>query len=163
MSKSSGVSDIQLTFRPKAKLRVLHEVVVRNRLEQLRKRQRDEALQAQEELLAGVVRNASKGTADMPVESVQAEEDVLPEDLEPYHRSMSPTPINIAKLLPEERQIPVISAADDRRKLVCLSSSGRSAKCLILSAISWSNGDLSLVHDSFPRLLVKRPKKRNLS
>ncbi len=49
-----------LTF-PQAKLKSLHEVVVRNRLEQLRKRQRDEALQAQEELLEGVANVASKG------------------------------------------------------------------------------------------------------
>ena len=42
-------------------MRTLHEVVVRNRLEQLRKRQRDEALQAQEELLAGVAKSAQRG------------------------------------------------------------------------------------------------------
>ncbi|KAJ2933671.1 hypothetical protein H1R20_g3402, partial [Candolleomyces eurysporus] len=107
-----------LVWKAKAKLRVLHEVVVRNRLEQLRKRQRDEALQAQEELLAGVARNASKGTADMPVESMQVEETVSPEDLEPYDRSMSPRPINITKLPLEERQILIVSAAEDRRKLL---------------------------------------------
>ncbi|KAL7284306.1 hypothetical protein ACG7TL_001591 [Trametes sanguinea] len=49
-----------------------HEVVVRNRLEQLRKRQRDEALQAQEELLAGVARSAQRGEAHNSVGGTQS-------------------------------------------------------------------------------------------
>lgn len=136
---------------------------MRNRLEQLRKRQRDEALQAQEELLAGVARNASKGTADMPVESMLVEETVPPEDLEPYDRSMSPPPINIAKLPLEERQIAIISAAEDRRRLVRHFIFYRDGGFYSL-AISWSNEDLLPVLDLFLRLLAKRRlRKRNLS
>ncbi|KAF6762588.1 mid region of cactin-domain-containing protein [Ephemerocybe angulata] len=107
-----------LVWKSKAKLRTLHEVVVRNRLEQLRKRQRDEALQAQEELLAGVARAASRRTAEAPVESMGIEDAGPPEDVEPYDRSMSPVPINIGKLHPDDRQIPILSAADDRRNLL---------------------------------------------
>jgi hypothetical protein len=105
----------------KAKLKSLHEVVVRNRLEQLRKRQRDEALQAQEELLAGVAKSASKkyGT-DVPVvptEAIQVE--VVPvEEIEPYDRSMSPGLLDITKLPAEERQIDILTEEEDRRALV---------------------------------------------
>ena len=60
-------------------MRTLHEVVVRNRLEQLRKRQRDEALQAQEELLAGVAKSAQRGEARVIPADVAAEQDAAEE------------------------------------------------------------------------------------
>jgi hypothetical protein len=96
-------------------------VVVRNRLEQLRKRQRDEALQAQEELLAGVAKSASKkyGTdiPAVPTEAVQ--EEVVPvEEIEPYDRSMSPGLLDITRLPAEERQIDILTEEEDRRALV---------------------------------------------
>ncbi|KAH6915429.1 cactin [Coprinopsis sp. MPI-PUGE-AT-0042] len=110
-----------LVWKSKAKLKSLHEVVVRNRLEQLRKRQRDEALQAQEELLAGVARSAKRATADRPLETIQ--EELLPAgEAEPYHRAMSPPLININRLPVEDRQVLLISAAEDRRLIVCHSS-----------------------------------------
>lgn len=112
-------SDAPLLTKPfcQSKLKTLHEVVVRNRLEQLRKKQRDEALQAQEELLAGVAKAASKPISEVHVAGT-ALDDVSPEDVEPYHRSMSPVPINIARLSLEERQIPIVSAVEDRRELL---------------------------------------------
>ncbi|TEB35352.1 hypothetical protein FA13DRAFT_1788001 [Coprinellus micaceus] len=106
-----------LVWKAKSKLKTLHEVVVRNRLEQLRKKQRDEALQAQEELLAGVAKAASKPISEVHVAGT-ALDDVSPEDVEPYHRSMSPVPINIARLSLEERQIIIVSAVEDRRELL---------------------------------------------
>lgn len=96
----------------------MHEVVVRNRLEQLRKRQRDEALHAQEELLAGVARAATRRAAEQPVETMTVEDNVPMEDVEPYDRSMSPVPINIARLHAEERQVAILTAAEDKRNLV---------------------------------------------
>lgn len=108
----------------KAKLKNLHEVVVRNRLEQLRKRQRDEALQAQEELLAGVVQRApGNWGGDMRVEAVIDSQEVereAPESVEEYDRSMSPAPLDIRKLPYDERQIRSISASDDLMALVSL-------------------------------------------
>lgn len=96
-------------------------MVVRNRLEQLRKRQRDEALQAQEELLAGVARSASKryGT-DVPAVEVEAvQEEVVPvEEVELYNRSMSPVLLDITRLPAEERQIDILTEDEDRRALV---------------------------------------------
>jgi hypothetical protein len=85
-------------------------VVVRNRLEQLRKRQRDEALQAQEELLAGVSRLAQQGT-HRPVAEAAAE------DIELYDRSMSPPLIDSAIVANQERGS-IVSAKDDLRELV---------------------------------------------
>ncbi|KAG6878249.1 hypothetical protein C0993_010021 [Termitomyces sp. T159_Od127] len=108
-----------LVYKAKAKLKSLHEVVVRNRLEQLRKRQRDEALQAQEELLAGVARSASKrwNNEVTPVEAYE-EEDIPIEELEEYDRSMSPKLIDITKLVPEERDVDIVTEAEALRALL---------------------------------------------
>lgn len=98
----------------------LHEVVVRNRLEQLRKRQRDEALQAQEELLAGVARSASKkwGAAEAIPEVIPEQEIIPAEEMEEYDRAMSPVLLNITKLTSEEREIDILTEEEDRRALV---------------------------------------------
>ncbi|KAI0053042.1 hypothetical protein FA95DRAFT_1601394 [Auriscalpium vulgare] len=105
-----------LVWKSKAKLKSLHEVVVRNRLEQLRKRQRDEALQAQEELLEGVASSVTKGKAPAPV--IDASTDQEPKEAaEPYDRSMSPDLIDITKLPYEQRQIDIVLEVDDSRNL----------------------------------------------
>jgi hypothetical protein len=108
-----------LVWKAKAKLKSLHEVVVRNRLEQLRKRQRDEALHAQEELLAGVARSAAQGLKDenyvAPVTTAEAD---MHEDMEPYDRSMSPPLIDIRKLTEDEREIDIVTELDDLRALL---------------------------------------------
>ena len=96
-----------------SKLKAHHEVVVQNRLEQLRKRQRDEALRAQQELLAGAAANLSLNKATPAVE-----QESTAEKAEPYDRSMSPEPIDITKLSYEERQIDIITAVEDRQNLV---------------------------------------------
>ncbi|KAG8218432.1 mid region of cactin-domain-containing protein [Butyriboletus roseoflavus] len=110
-----------LVWKAKAKLKSLHEVVVRNRLEQLRKRQRDEALQAQEELLAGVAQSAVQGIADARVimsAGAQGEPDVSAERIEPYDRSMSPSLIDITKLRPDEREFDIVTEKDEMRALL---------------------------------------------
>ncbi|PIL37198.1 hypothetical protein GSI_00891 [Ganoderma sinense ZZ0214-1] len=112
-----GLLNKLLVFKAKAKLRTLHEVVVRNRLEQLRKRQRDEALQAQEELLAGVAKSAQRGEARIIPADIVAEQDAA-EQVEPYDRSMSPPLIDIRKLHHEERQIDILTTVEDLRYLL---------------------------------------------
>ncbi|KAF9468862.1 mid region of cactin-domain-containing protein [Collybia nuda] len=109
-----------LVWKAKAKLKALHEVVVRNRLEQLRKRQRDEALLAQEELLAGVARSASKKwSAEMvPVMEVPEPETIPAEEIEEYDRAMSPILLDITKLPLEEREIDILTEVEDRRILL---------------------------------------------
>ncbi|KAG2152908.1 mid region of cactin-domain-containing protein [Suillus clintonianus] len=108
-----------LVWKAKAKLKSLHEVVVRNRLEQLRKRQRDEALHAQEELLAGVARSAAQGLKDAnyvaPATTTEAD---TQEDIEPYDRSMSPLLLDIRKLTEDEREIDIVTELDDLRALL---------------------------------------------
>lgn len=93
--------------------------MVRNRLEQLRKRQRDEALQAQEELLAGVARSAARGERPIPSETQDQNAPPL-EKIEPYDRAMSPALLDIRKLPYDERQIDIITELEDLRDLVCL-------------------------------------------
>ncbi|KAI0650691.1 mid region of cactin-domain-containing protein [Trametes meyenii] len=112
-----GLLQKLLVWKAKAKLRSFHEVVVRNRLEQLRKRQRDEALQAQEELLAGVARSAQRGDARnvMPAQSVEQE---AREEVEPYDRSMSPPLVDIRDLRHEERQMDIVTTIEDLRYLM---------------------------------------------
>ena len=92
---------------------------MRTRLEQLRKRQRDEALQAQEELLAGVARSAARGERPVIAEP-DAQQAEPAEDVEPYDRSMSPALLDIRKLPYEERQIDIVTELDDLRALVCI-------------------------------------------
>lgn len=76
-------------------------------------------MQAQEELLAGVARSASRRTVlDAVIENEAVEEVVPTEDIEVYQRSMSPTLLDISALLPEEREIDIITEKEDRRSLV---------------------------------------------
>jgi hypothetical protein len=109
-----------LVWKSKAKLRSLHEVVVRNRLEQLRKRQRDEALQAQEELLEGVASVASKGKFPPPAIEPAHGQQAVQEDVEPYERGMSPDLVDITKLPHEERQVDIVLESDDKDALMKL-------------------------------------------
>ena len=99
-----------------AKLKSVHEVVVMNRLEQLRKKQRDEALQAQEELLAGVTHGvkASEAVPEKDDTRLTAPDD----EEEPYDRSMSPLPVELLALHPDDRQIETIDELSDRAALV---------------------------------------------
>lgn len=110
-----------IVWKAKAKLKSLHEVVVRNRLEQLRKLQRDEALQAQEELLAGVAHLALRGGEGVRFVAVPSSEpDVPAKDVEPYDRSMSPPLIDITGMSTEERENDVITEKDQLQALMRL-------------------------------------------
>ncbi|KAF9008753.1 cactus-binding C-terminus of cactin protein-domain-containing protein [Cyathus striatus] len=91
-------------------------IVVRNRLEQLRKKQRDEALQAQEELLAGVARSAQENATGIVIAGA-ADEIIDVADVEPYDRCMSPPLLDITRLRPEEKEVDILTAEEDRRNL----------------------------------------------
>lgn len=108
---------------PQAKLKSLHETVVRNRLEQLRKRQRDEAFQAQSELLAAAASRTTTFGGDMHAGAGMDVDEPEPEtkekeDVEPYERGMSPELIDISKLPYEERQVEIIDVIEDLVQLV---------------------------------------------
>lgn len=75
---------------------------------------------AQEELLAGVARSASKkwGAEAAPALEVPEIEVIPVEEMEEYDRAMSPVLLDITKLPPEEREIDIFTEAEDRRTLV---------------------------------------------
>jgi len=76
-------------------------------------------LQAQEELLAGVARTASRRTApDVNAETELVEEVIPAEEMEMYDRAMSPPLIDITKLSTDEREIDIVLDVDDRQALV---------------------------------------------
>ena len=96
---------------------------MRNRLEQLRKRQRDEALQAQQELLATHSRSAkpsldNDSLADTIAEPLSNIASDGTEEIEEYDRQMSPAPLEAKKLPYEDRQLPLIDAQDNLNELV---------------------------------------------
>ena len=101
--------------------------MVRNRLEQLRKRQRDEAFNAQKELLEGVKKAGSSKTwgGDMHIESVSEVANAAveqSEEAEDYDREMSPEPMDPKHMSYEDRQLRVIDFQDDLHELVsCMS------------------------------------------
>jgi len=99
--------------------------VVQNRLEQLRKRQRDEALQAQQELLAGVPTpskalrargNPSVDISQIPIDSAGLSN--VDDNPESYYPEMSPQPVDLSLIPPEQREIEVIDSLTDRFNLV---------------------------------------------
>ena len=94
-------------------------MVFRNRLEQLRKRQRDEGLQAQEELLAGVAQSASNAWGSESVPPPVVPDTISSEEIEEYDPVMSPTLLDITKLPLEERDIDILTEKEVLRTLVC--------------------------------------------
>ncbi|KAF7331853.1 Ubiquitin activating enzyme [Mycena kentingensis (nom. inval.)] len=105
-----------LVWKSKAKLKSVHQVVVRNRLEQLRRRQRDEALQAQEELMVGVANGAARQN-ESTVE-VRAEQTEIPVETVEYHRDMSPDRIDLRNVPAEDRDLDIVTAKDQLRALL---------------------------------------------
>jgi hypothetical protein len=95
----------------KAKLKLIHEVIVRNRLEHLRRRQRDEALQAQQQLLADVKPGPQNESGQGNTISEK-----IPE-IE-YFESMSPRLTSINKLSHEDMELELISIDSDYQRLV---------------------------------------------
>lgn len=92
----------------------MHEIVLRNRLEQLRRRQRDEARQVQREL----ARKAPLPDLDLELAAAAAEVENEPvDDLpDPYDRAMSPE--LITRLHQDERSLVMLLEDDDRADLV---------------------------------------------
>jgi hypothetical protein len=90
---------------------MIHEVVVRNRLEHLRRRQRDEALQAQQQLLADV-----KPGTRTSLEHDDTIKEKTPEIA--YLECMSPRLTAITKLSHEDMELEFLSVDIDQQNLV---------------------------------------------
>ena len=95
-----------------SKLRDMHEVVLRNRLEQLRRRQRDEAFNVQRELASAVAKPPTAPTEPTGM--------VIDEVPEPYERDLSPELIQT--LSADDKTLELVLAINERRQLVRLVS-----------------------------------------
>lgn len=97
-----------LVWKAREKLRALHEVVLRNRLEELRRRQRNEARVAREELVKVAAKKGEVVIPEVPVEMV--------EEKEKYSRAMSPD--LLTRLRPEDKELTLITEEEDMQNLV---------------------------------------------
>src|SRR6266542_3075732 len=90
-------------WKAKAKLKAMHEIVLHKRLEQLRRKQRQEAIKVQEELETALASHNMQVKAEGGQESI---DEVVEEDddslIEEYDISMSPRPFD--KLPKEDKQ-----------------------------------------------------------
>jgi hypothetical protein len=100
-----------------AKLNSIHEVVLKNRLEQFKKRQREDAAKVQAELGGTMASKAEDNFGgDMRAELGQAEEidDEADEDdwVEAYQPEMSPSPADPKTMVLDDRRLPIVPEED---------------------------------------------------
>ncbi|OAV95333.1 hypothetical protein PTTG_03615 [Puccinia triticina 1-1 BBBD Race 1] len=108
-------------WKAKAKLKAMHEVVLRNRLEYLRRRQRDEAVKVQAELASSLLNQPSASLATHPHhDSHEAEEDeaqlVVEEVAEEFETDMEPQLIQHLSL--EDQKLDMISPIEDWTQII---------------------------------------------
>jgi hypothetical protein len=123
------VRDCQGCADDQAKLNSIHEVVLKNRLEQFKKRQREDAAKVHAEL-GDMLKTTAQASADNFGGDMHAEigeiaddeeaDDEIDEDdeVEPYDGSMSPKPVDTRTMQLEERRLPIIEEEDNLRALV---------------------------------------------
>ena len=116
-----------IVWKAKGKLRDMHEVVLGNRLEQLRKKQRDEALKIKDDLKHALVAPTAaqaqvdegegaqeEGGEDMELEAEEAEQETI--IAEPWDESLEPKKY---KRIPEElKQCEAVEVEEQKNKLV---------------------------------------------
>ncbi|KAJ9106383.1 hypothetical protein QFC21_001529 [Naganishia friedmannii] len=99
-----------------SKLHQIHVVVIKNRLEQLRQKQRQQALKVQEEL-GGTMASSSVLANATDISEADAEAVEEEEELEEYSREMSPELLDPARLPQEDRNMPIVDEEDELRAL----------------------------------------------
>ena len=110
-----------IVWKSKGKLRDMHEVVLNNRLEQLRRKQRDEAIRLQDEIKYALP--VAKEVLDDEEEDMEIEEEIVQEDWDP---TLEPT---MMSRIPEElRGAEIVEEGEDRERLVSFLSILRSIK-----------------------------------
>lgn len=92
-------------------------MVIKNRLEQLRQKQRHQAIKVQEEL-GGTLANSAAIADATEVTEAEAEAVEEAEEIEEYSREMSPELLDPGKLPPEDRNLPIVHEEDELRALV---------------------------------------------
>lgn len=103
-------------WKAKAKLKAMHEVVLRNRLEHLRRRQRDEAVKVQAELASSLVppsRVTHTSTSQLEANDPLDEEiiDLSKEEPEDYEPDMEPQPLTQLDL--DDHKLDLVLPMDD--------------------------------------------------
>jgi hypothetical protein len=94
-----------------ARLNAIHEVVLKNRLEQFKKRQRDDAVKATE--------TASR-KEDVPAEAAEEEEEEVEDDwVEEYAPEMSPEPVDVGRMSLDDRRAQVVDEMEHLRAIAC--------------------------------------------
>lgn len=105
-------------WKAKAKLKAMHEVVLRNRLEHLRRRQRDEAVKIQAELASSLVPSTTR-IAPSQLETHEASDDealdFTPEEPEDFEPSMEPVPLPIE---PDEQKLEIRFREEDWHQII---------------------------------------------
>jgi len=107
-----------------AKLNSIHEVVLKNRLEQFKKRQREEAAKQQQELGSKMVAQGETSAfggdihADGDGEGYEDDADDEDDIIEDYSRSMSPGVVDVKDLAQEDRRLQVLTEAEFKRSIV---------------------------------------------
>ena len=101
-----------IVWKSKGKLRDMHEVVLNNRLEQLRRKQRDEAVRLQDEIKYALP-VAKEVKEEDEEEDMEIEEEIVQEDWDP---TLEPT---MMSRIPEElRGAEIVEEGEDRERLV---------------------------------------------
>jgi hypothetical protein len=103
---------------------------MQNRLEQLRQRQREQALKVQEELGGKIADTGEQDDAALARQAAEAaaeemdlgDEVDIEEDVELYEREMSPELVDGNKLPYEDRTLPIVDEEEDLRALVSVDS-----------------------------------------
>jgi hypothetical protein len=135
-----------------AKLKDMHEVVLQNRLEQLRRRQRDEAARVQSELQQNLATNFAVNRAmEEAAEDVVMADEVEDEDVEEYEREMSPE--STEKVSAEDRNLELLDELEELEKLV-----RRSALFILLASVT---GRSVLTRSSYPSARRKKSGSPN--
>lgn len=104
----------------KAKLKAMHEVVLRNRLEHLRLRQRDEAAQVQKELADTVEEEAAANLAAATAVANAEPTDAEPDEIVREEWSPAMAPKALSKVPLEDQNLQLLDADEELRKLVSL-------------------------------------------
>ncbi|RGB35400.1 mid region of cactin-domain-containing protein, partial [Rhizophagus diaphanus] len=104
-------------WKAKAKLKAMHEIVLQKRLEQLRRKQRQEAIKVQEELETALASHSvqikAEGQGTIDNDAIEEEDYSL---IEEYDKSMSPRPFD--KLPREDKQCEIVDLGEDMKSLV---------------------------------------------
>lgn len=119
-------------FQAKSKLHQIHLVVIQNRLEQLRHRQREAALKVQEELGGTLAHQAGQeGGMEEMAGLEQDQEDGEAEELEEYEPEMSPEPVDPRRLPDNDSKLPIVNEEDALRALVSRKNQNSIARRLL--------------------------------